>query len=201
MGPGFVMLGWLLLILIAEIILSPFTIWGVSRFAKTKKKIWIVPILPALIPLALPPIFIGLSTLSFLFGGEFGPTKKPTEAEMAGEYFISEASKRFLIDEKNYSNLPDTIALKLEKNGVLIWINKPDCIENGFGESNRQFFNRIESWKIAESNMIDSFISGWPMNYGQLKIWKKNKKFRIVVTVGDPDSGKEIAFERLNGPA
>jgi hypothetical protein len=196
MGPGFALFGWLILILASELLLSPLTIIGAFKFLKTRKKLWLTLVVPAAIPLVVPPFLIISAILGFLLSGDFGPIKRPIESEVIGYYIIDSESKEYLMERKKYLNLPDTIAMEFKEGGILIWINQPDCVQNISGESNGVFKNQKEDWKIAESNILDSFITGWPINNGNLNITQKDNKYRIKVGIGDPDSGDWLTFEK-----
>ncbi len=197
MGLVFVAFFWLIIIIIGSIILSPLSIIGYRKFKRKKSKAWLILCAPGILLIILPIVFISFSIFTFIFFGPHGPTNMPKEVDVIGTYNLSQESKIFLSERKNYQVYPDTISVIFEANGKMYFKNLPDCLFNGFGESNGKFINKTENWNIGSSSMIWSWIEGWPISHDEgFQLYGEPPNYKLHASVGDPDSGETLIFNR-----
>jgi hypothetical protein len=108
------------------------------------------------------------------------------------------------LERKRYQSIPKTISIHLKNNGSFFMKNIPDCLSTGFGVSNGKFQDKEGDWEIGKSDRFEDFFSGWSINYSSLgaihyhalRVRSKKGKYEIWVTVGDPDSGENVIFEK-----
>ncbi|MCE5210446.1 MAG: hypothetical protein LLG40_02695 [Deltaproteobacteria bacterium] len=75
-------------------------------------------------------------------------------------------------------------------------VNMPDCLFNGFGDSNGKFVSKTETWEISEANWIISWLEGWPINDSSISLMGYGPIYYVAIGVGDPDNGENIIFEK-----
>src|SRR5512144_897216 len=75
-----------------------------------------------------------------------GPTRMPTQAEVAGVYVLSEKSSDFLVHEKHYTAVPHS-SIVLRVTGEAIVDGMPDCYLVDHGAVRHAFLAGQGKWK------------------------------------------------------
>lgn len=131
-------------------------------------------------------------------------TKKPQTADLAGTYQLSKGSTTFLLRRKAYKTVPVS-TITLGTNSHVTILNLPDCATNGFGDSRGAFISGGGTWEVERGSpgwvvTLDIDKSGslhGGVYAGQwMAIRGKSQPYRLEVTIGDPDSGETIVYER-----
>jgi len=137
---------------------------------------------------------------------------RPRQEDMTGTYRLTPSSARF-VKRKGYANLPD-ICIILSADGTFEMQNMPDMWHNAFGRPNRKFDSGCGTWKLDSHDAglathpgitldfddVRGFSSSVYKNgfvsFGALQLKNQKKPYRLQATIGDPDSGETLEFEK-----
>jgi hypothetical protein len=148
-------------------------------------------------------IAVLLSVLA-ITGCDSAFTQKPKTTDLVGTYLLSKSSERFLLRSKAYKTVP-TSEINLAADYGITIRNLPDCATNGFGKSFGAFLSGQGRWELEKA------VPGWGLTLHVEKgeslrggvyagpwvgIRGRSAPYRLQVTIGDPDSGEAIVYER-----
>jgi hypothetical protein len=129
---------------------------------------------------------------------------QPATQDLVGVYRLSPASEAFLRTTKRYKVVPVS-EVELKSGSKVSIRNLPDCAINGFGDSGGAFLSGDGMWRI-EKDFVGHRISLDIKPGGSLKeggyggswmvIRRRTAPHILEITVGDPDSGESIRYER-----
>jgi hypothetical protein len=128
---------------------------------------------------------------------------RPYPADLVGTYHLTDASRRFLMRDKGYPSVPDSMIVVRPDLTVSI-VNLPDCAVSGFGESAGRFLSGEGSWEIGKASpgyalTVDIKEGGslGPGLYGNLLVIRRiSPPHRLEWIVGDPDSSEALTYLR-----
>jgi hypothetical protein len=133
-----------------------------------------------------------------LFAGQ------PAIQDLVGVYRLTDASQDFLRTTKHYKAIVSS-EIELKSDSTVSIRNLPDCAVDGFGDSGGRFLSGDGRWRIKHdptAASIDLVIDpgGSLKDGGYLGSWMKIRRrwppHVLQITVGDPDSGQSIEYER-----
>jgi hypothetical protein len=139
-------------------------------------------------------IFIS-AALMMLLCGCF--SKAPTSQEAIGQYQLSNESRVYL--KHHYNDLvPDRVEVRLEADGIAELVNIPELmVEQVIG---RKFLSATGTWEIDDNGLCIYIRSGeLPKAFyanGFLDVQTSRRGVVLVSTLGDPDSGNSLTFEK-----
>ena len=131
-------------------------------------------------------------------------TKKPTATNLAGTYLLGKHSETFLLRRKGYAKIPAS-EIRLGADYGIVILNLPDCATNGFGKASGEFLRGEGRWKLEKA------VPGWGLTLtindgGSLRrgvyagpwlgVRGRSAPYRLEVTIGDPDSGETLLYEK-----
>ena len=79
------------------------------------------------------------------------PADLPSLKDIAGEYFLTAASKSFLLKQQGYGKLPES-KIHFAANGTIEFLELPDCAVNGFGDSSGKFLSGSGKWELENTD-------------------------------------------------
>jgi hypothetical protein len=129
---------------------------------------------------------------------------RPATDDLIGKYSLTEASETFLRSHKGYSAVPSSF-IELRPDFSVSIRNLPDCATDGFGTSKGGFLSGDGRWQLEKAFLgygLTLDIRGGgslkPGSYGGpwLAIRRRSSPHILELTVGDPDSGESIQYER-----
>jgi hypothetical protein len=157
---------------------------------------------PAMLP--APKKFALLFSVIAIAGCDKAFTKKPTTSDLVGTYLLSKPSEAFLFKRKGYKVIPVS-EIRLGADYSISIVNLPDCATNGFGKSFGAFLSgegrfevekALPGWgltlRIEKSDSLRGGVYAGPW----VGIRGRSAPYRLEVTIGDPDSGETILYER-----
>lgn len=140
-------------------------------------------LLPFILPLLLiffPPWDLG-----------YEPVKKtPSENELIGIYELNNSSKEFL---RNQGYNIDSSRLDLKTSKVYYFHKLPDNVLDGFDRSNQKTIDQKGKWRTLKNHKESCEIVIGGAGY---ELTKKDNRFAILITIGDPDSRVGIVYEK-----
>jgi hypothetical protein len=131
------------------------------------------------------------------------PINEPAAADLAGLYRPTDATRSFIAKDGQYP--AKDISIVLEPKGTVQLRNIPDWWQNGFGKSNGGFDSWTGTWSTWKRPSRDwwelSLVLSDPGGFGtSVELIGQQAPYRIALVVGDPDSGREMQFERVGPP-
>jgi hypothetical protein len=130
--------------------------------------------------------------------------REPKRGDVAGMYELTSDSLAFLESRKGYASLPlATIELRLD--GRLFVRNLPDCVVALSGDSGGHFLSGRGIWKIEKAFV--GYGLTWEIAAGDslpaggyagpwVAIRRRSPPLELELTIGDPDSGERIRYQR-----
>lgn len=142
-----------------------------------------------------------------------GPNTRtePDLGDLAGTYRPTSESIKF-VKRSGYASIPN-ISIVLRDNGTFEMQNIPDMWIDDFGYSKGNFISGSGEWKL-DSRAIGS-VSHWGITidfkykedskpaekgegfYLMLDLMNQEPPYIIHMTIGDPDSGEALDFEKI----
>ena len=118
------------------------------------------------------------------------PTIQPAIPDLVGTYRPTVETTSLIKNEGHY---PDQdISIVLEPDGTLQLRNIPDWWgQNRYGEPGGKFGSWTRKWSLTQRG------GWWELDFAHLL--GQHPPYRIMMFVGDPDSGREMQFSRV-GP-
>ena len=143
--------------------------------------------------------------ISFLLvaGCNPGPEDKPSIDDLVGIYKLVEAPS--LCGFNINSNENSKITLKKDLSVSIEGI--PDCINHLHGETKGELLNGVGTWEIVIPEVVSSYGLMFDISsnnsmkaglYNTLVIVGKEKPFKLLYIIGDPDSMYRLTYEKLN---
>jgi hypothetical protein len=133
---------------------------------------------------------------------------RPNSKDLVGVYVPDANTLALIAKEGNYRTASPTITLMGD--GTIVIKNIPDWWLTSFGVPGGGFDSGRGTWTIQESQdwwlLLVSFSdtrqfassSNMPGTLGtQMKLIGEKPPYKIYLTVGDPDEGRGMHFERL----
>jgi hypothetical protein len=127
----------------------------------------------------------------------------PETAGLVGTYRLTESGKRYLLQEKHYTSIPDS-AVEMDADQSIRITNLPDCLTNGFGDPSGRFLLGEGRWELRKgfvgygldvvirSGTLPHFAYGGPW----IHLRRRSPPYELEFTVGDPDSGNTLRYAR-----
>jgi len=145
-------------------------------------------------------LFVLLASVMLLHE-TFGPNTRtePNTSDLAGIYQPTKKTFEF-IRKKGYPVRSD-ISIKLDDNGRFNAKNIPDMYHNDFGIGKGKFESFSGGWELESDEL--SLVTNWGLrlhrNAGSFGVSLKNQKSPYIIdfTIGDPDSGEHLFFEKV----
>lgn len=150
--------------------------------------------------LGLAAIAISLSTASAC---DQVLVREPRVADLTGRYVITQASREFLTKEKGYASALDS-TIELRADHTVTLRNLPDCLVEIFDYHHR-FLSGHGTWSLEKAFVgygLDLVIvKGETLPEGGysgpfVTIRRRSPPYELELTIGDPDTGESIRFQR-----
>ena len=131
-------------------------------------------------------------------------SSEPQKTALAGTWEIDKQSYDLI--KEQYDLKGHKVRLHIYQNGTFVAENLPDFINDGFGKSvNKRFYDARGKWDIDK---IEDFwclsICFMPGELNKVKTFTtfelliNNDKLIIWVSIGDPDEGNRLLFQKVN---
>jgi hypothetical protein len=130
--------------------------------------------------------------------------RRPKATDVAGLYHLSSKSVEFLKSRKGYTSAP-AATIELRPDGTLLVRDLPDCVVADFGTPGGKFLSgrgrwKIEkafagyglTWEILDGDSLPSGVYAGPW----VAIRRRSPPYELELTIGDPDSGERIRYQR-----
>ena len=133
-----------------------------------------------------------------------GPANSPSRRDVAGKYFLTTDSKSFLLKKKGFQELPES-QIHVASNGVIEFLELPDCAENGFGDGNGKFLSGSGKWDLGNTDwgygITATVERGGTLEHGVhhaswMLLSGKGAPFKIRIRLGDPDQNEFFVYEK-----
>lgn len=125
--------------------------------------------------------------------------KKPAANDLIGVWQPTTKTKKDIIDNGHYPNTENTIILRAD--GTFSITNMPDWSEDGFGESKGKSLSYTGTWQLDVEKMGPwSAWSIWFKTENMVfsyHLSQQKAPYFIYITLGDPDSGHHMLFNRV----
>jgi hypothetical protein len=153
------------------------------------------------------PLLILLPAILAVAGCDEIVQRRPSVPELAGRYSLTEASQHFLLNDKGYSTIPESL-IDLRPDMVLEIRNLPDCARDGFGRSTGGFLSGAGTWKLEKAflgyGLTVTVEKGGTLGAGVyagpwIQLRGASPPHDLEITVGDPDSGETLRYARRAG--
>jgi len=130
--------------------------------------------------------------------------REPKLADIAGVYQLTSNTREFLRDSKGYTSIPDS-TIELRADGTLIIRDLPDCVVSDFGNPHGQFVSGRGTWQLQKAFV--GYGLNWVISRGDslpaggysgpwVAIRRRSPPYDLEMSVGDPDSGQTVRYER-----
>jgi hypothetical protein len=130
--------------------------------------------------------------------------REPKPADIAGVYQLASATREFLRSAKGYTSIPDS-TIELRADGTLIVRDLPDCLVSGFGDPHGRFLSGRGTWELQKA--VVGYGLNWVISPGDslpaggysgpwVAIRRRSPPYDLEMSVGDPDSGETVRYER-----
>ena len=122
---------------------------------------------------------------------------RPKEADLVGTWTVTEKTARDIRDRGGYAKSDPKIVLLAD--GTCSVIDMPDWWRGGFGHSHKQLESGQGKWKIEkEENVWTIYVLGLelPAGHQTVHLSRQRPPYLLHATLGDPDSGNYMIFER-----
>ncbi len=138
----------------------------------------------------------------FVSGCNPSPEIKPTIDNLVGTYTLMSAPEICRLKTPAVSS-----KITLKKDLSITIENMPDCIHHLGGKTTGELLSGVGTWAIVTPEIESSYgimfdIAGETTLkaglYNKLAIEGKEKPFKLIYIIGDPDSMNQLLFERLN---
>jgi len=129
----------------------------------------------------------------------------PREPDLVGIYKLTADSENFLREHKAYGPIPVSV-IELKSGSIISIRNLPDCAVDGFGEGSGVFLSGDGKWTVDKAflgyGLNVDIADGGTMKPGiyagpWVDIRRRSSPHVLEITVGDPDSGESIKYERV----
>jgi len=128
---------------------------------------------------------------------------KPNPADVIGTWVPTAATIKDLREHGGYVISKHQLILRAD--GTFSMVNMPDWWSNGFGQSQKSFESGSGKWQFYQD---DNTWTVWAIELDFPKFFVPNAMhlqcqkppYLIHITVGDPDSGHYMLFQRENDP-
>lgn len=129
----------------------------------------------------------------------------PREPDLVGIYKLTADSESFLREHKGYGAIPDSV-IELKSSSIISIRNLPDSAVNGFGVGSGAFVSGNGKWTLDKAfvgyGLNLDIAAGGTMKPGiyagpWVDIRRRSSPHVLEITVGDPDSGESIHYERV----
>ena len=129
---------------------------------------------------------------------------EPAASDLVGAYRLMADSEDFLRTQKQYGSIPVS-AIELRADSSISLRNLPDCATDGFGKSNGRFLSGEGKWRLRKAfigyTLTLDIRDGGALSAGiyagdWIAIRRRSTPHILEITVGDPDSGETIRYER-----
>lgn len=134
-------------------------------------------------------------------------TRPPKTADVAGDYVLDEASVR-LVAEGGYASR--ATAIHLDADGSMTFTALPDWWHTDFGDPGGRFDTGRGTWevepkqekwwkvtaRIRETTPDSPFQVERGGHFAEWVLADETPPYRLVLTLGDPDEGRAMVFER-----
>lgn len=130
----------------------------------------------------------------------------PREPDLVGVYELTADSENFLREHKGYGSIPVS-AIELKSGSIISIRNLPDCAVDGFGRGAGAFLSGNGKWTVDKAffgyGLNLDIAAGGTMKPGiyagpWVHIRRRSSPHVLEITVGDPDSGESIQYERVS---
>lgn len=149
---------------------------------------------------AYPAAFL----LPLALGACSEPLSPPSLGDLPGSYQLSDASARFLQQEKHYPAIPHA-EIRVNKDRTVAIVSMPDVYVDRRGEGSGGFVSGTGRWQVEQFEddygltlVIDPGGSMPPSVYdgSSVRIVGERPPYRLQVVLGDPDTEESLTFER-----
>jgi hypothetical protein len=131
--------------------------------------------------------------------------QRPEQADLVGVYDLTSNSRDFLRNDKGYTSIPNP-AFELRADGGVVVVDLPDCAIDGFGRAGGKLLSGRGKWKVEKAfvgyGLTWEILPGNALPagiYGGIAIRGRRPPYELELTVGDPDSGERIRYQRVSG--
>ena len=133
-------------------------------------------------------------------------TPKPRVQDLSGTYFPTPEAQAFIKNQGHYPSAKTFIVLS--RNGTFRFSNVPDCWHTESGDSHGKFDSGSGRWTIENyqewwdvglnfTNTTGFHSEKLPNGLTTgIQLIGQKPPYRLHLTVGDPDGGKALDFER-----
>ena len=130
----------------------------------------------------------------------------PREPDLVGVYRLTSDSEGFLREQKGYGSIPVSV-VELRPGSSISVRNLPDCAVDGFGRGSGAFVSGNGKWRLDKAfvgyGLTLDIAAGGTMKPGiyagpWVAIRRRSSPHVLQISVGDPDSGESIRYERVS---
>jgi hypothetical protein len=132
-------------------------------------------------------------------------TREPAGGDLAGTYRLTADSKTFLVKQKNYKSVPESV-IELRSDSSVVIGDLPDCATiDGFGKTHGCFVSGHGTWKLEKAfigyGLSLDISKGGTLQEGiytgpWIAVRRRLPPYLLEITIGDPDSGESITYQR-----
>jgi hypothetical protein len=124
--------------------------------------------------------------------------------DLPGSYQLSDASARFLQEQKHYPTLPRS-EIRVNRDRTVAVISMPDVYVDRFGEGSGGFVSGTGRWEVEQFEddygltlLIEPGGSMPPSIYAgnSVLIVGQAPAYQLQVVLGDPDTEESLIYER-----
>ena len=126
---------------------------------------------------------------------------KPDEEDLIGTWTATKGTIRDIKDRGGYSQSDPKLILSAD--GTCTVTDMPDWWRGGFGESHKQFESGSGKWNIEkDENVWKIYVLALklPAGHQAVHLARQKPPYQLHITLGDPDSGNYMLFEREAAP-
>lgn len=132
------------------------------------------------------------------------PLSPPSLGDLPGSYQLSDASARFLQQEKHYPAVPHS-EIRVNRDRTVAVVSMPDVYVDRSGEGSGQFVSGTGRWEVEQFEddygltlVIDPGGSMPPSIYdgSSVRIVGQAPAYQLQVVLGDPDTEESLTYER-----
>ena len=152
-----------------------------------------------------------LSLLLVIPGCQYDPyassftTTKPKDADLVGTYTLTEHSSWLVKERGGYGK--QSASITIGDDGTLRFTDVPDWWSESAGKPGGQYDNAPGHWKVERRQkqwwmLSASFEKGalarWARGFiAQVQLVGEKPPYMLHLTIGDPDSGEAMQFEKV----
>ena len=127
---------------------------------------------------------------------------KPSDQDVVGVWKPTSATLRDMHDAGGYPDAQHELILSAD--GSFSMVNMPDWWSDEFGRSHKKFESRQGKWRITKASDVFTIYVielADPSGSMDLNLSRQKAPYLIHITLGDPDSGHYMLFERDRTPS